>query len=149
MAKFVYRMQNILNIKEKLETQAKNEFAIASANLAREEATLETLNRRKDGYEELLKQLYLDNLDIPKITEAQNAVELLKYQIKLQQIRVKSAEKELVAARVKLRDAMVERKTHDRLKEREFEQFLADEARAENKVIDELVSYRFGQKNEE
>lgn len=149
MAKFVYRMQNILNIKEKLETQAKNEFAIASANLAREEAALETLNRRKDGYEELLKQLYLDNLDIPKITEAQNAVELLKYQIKLQQIRVKSAEKELEAARVKLRDAMVERKTHDRLKEREFEQFLADEARAENKVIDELVSYRFGQKNEE
>ena len=27
MAKFIYRMQNVLNIKERLETQAKTEYA--------------------------------------------------------------------------------------------------------------------------
>ena len=37
MARFRYRMQNILDVKEKLESQAKNEFAIANARLAEEE----------------------------------------------------------------------------------------------------------------
>ena len=34
MARFRYRMQNILNIKEKLESQAKNEYAQANMELA-------------------------------------------------------------------------------------------------------------------
>ena len=37
MAKFRYRMQNILNIKEKLEMQAKNEFAAANMELLEEQ----------------------------------------------------------------------------------------------------------------
>ena len=44
---------------------------------------------------------------------------------------------------------MQERKTHEKLKEKEFEQFLLDEAASESKEIDELVSYRHGQKKEE
>lgn len=37
MAKFIYRMQNILNIKLRLETQAKTEYAENAARLAAEE----------------------------------------------------------------------------------------------------------------
>ena len=33
MAKFVYRMQNILNIKQKLETQAKMTYSLATRNI--------------------------------------------------------------------------------------------------------------------
>ena len=40
MAKFVYKMQNILNIKMRLETQAKTEFSQASARLDEEEDKL-------------------------------------------------------------------------------------------------------------
>lgn len=36
MAKFIYRMQNILNIKLRLETQAKTEYAENAARLAAE-----------------------------------------------------------------------------------------------------------------
>ena len=47
MAKFTYRMQNILNIKYKLETQAKTAFSIAAAKLDLEEEKLEGLRHRK------------------------------------------------------------------------------------------------------
>ena len=50
MAKFLYRMQNILNIKYKLETQAKTEFSLAAAALRREEEKLENLRQRKRAY---------------------------------------------------------------------------------------------------
>ena len=51
MAKFTYKMQNILDIKYKLETQAKTAFSIAAANLNKEEEKLVVLNLRKQGYE--------------------------------------------------------------------------------------------------
>ena len=63
MAKFFYKMQNILNIKLKLETQAKNEYAVANAELAEEEEKLETFKRRKSEYENRLTELYSDKLD--------------------------------------------------------------------------------------
>ena len=40
MAKFNYKMQNILNIKMRLETQAKTEFSQAAAKAAAEEETM-------------------------------------------------------------------------------------------------------------
>ena len=43
MAKFIYRMQNILDLKEKLETQARNDYAVAQAELNEEEEKLPTL----------------------------------------------------------------------------------------------------------
>ena len=40
MAKFVYKMQSLLNIKEKLEEQAKTAFGLAKAVLNEEEEKL-------------------------------------------------------------------------------------------------------------
>ena len=144
MAKFRYRMQNILNVKEKLETQAKNEFAIAAAKVREEEEKLDALNKRVDDMILRLKELYLENLDIAEIKECEDAVELLKYHFKLQQLNLEAANRELEAARERLTEAMQERKTHEKLKEKQFEQFVKDEASKESKEIDELVSYRFG-----
>ena len=46
MAKFVYRMQNILDIKSKLEVQAKNDFAQANAQLQQEQEQLQEMVSR-------------------------------------------------------------------------------------------------------
>ena len=55
----------------------------------------------------------------------------------------------LEVKRVALAEAMQEVKTHEKLKEKEFAQFMMDEAARESKEIDELVSYRYGQSEEE
>ena len=52
MARFRYRMQSILDIKEKLEDQARQELASAQAALNGETRRLEELKARKSGYEE-------------------------------------------------------------------------------------------------
>lgn len=144
MARFRYRMQNILNVKEKLESQAKNEFAIAAAHVREEEEKLEVLNKRCEDLLEKLKDLYASDLDIPAIKEAEDGVELLKYHIKMQKLNLAAANQELEVARAKLTVAMQERKTHEKLKEKQFEEFKKEEAAKESKEIDELVSYRFG-----
>ena len=68
----------------------------------------------------------------------------MKLRIEEQQINVKHAMKNVDLARARLTEAMQERKTHDKLKEKQFEQFLLDEAAKESKEIDELVSFRYG-----
>ena len=138
-------MQNILDIKEKLETQAKNEYAVANAALAEEEEKLKALEERRQQYEERLAKLYMDDLDIKEISETADAIEILKYHKKLQEINVQKAMKQVEAAREKLQEAMQERKTHEKLKENAFEAFKLEVAAAESKEIDELVSYRHGQ----
>ena len=49
MAKFIYRMQNILNIKLRLETQAKTEYAENAARLAAEEEKNCIIWRQEDN----------------------------------------------------------------------------------------------------
>lgn len=148
MARFRYRMQNILNVKEKLETQARNEFAIASQKLRDEEEKLNTLFLRREEYEQYLKQLYEGNLDIRKINETNQAIDSMKELIEDQKIQVKYAENLLEQRRVELARAVQDVKTHEKLKEKQFAIFLQEEAAKESKEIDELVSYRYGQAEE-
>ena len=149
MARFRYRMQNILNVKEKLETQAKNEFAIAAAKEREEEEKLNALIARRDGFEADLKRLVESELDVGSIKEAEDALEVIKYHVTQQRLNLAAARQELEVARSKLTAAMQDRKMHELLKEKQFEEFKAEEAAKESKEIDELVSYRFGSADED
>lgn len=150
MAKFIYRMQNILNIKNQLEEQAKIEFAIANRSLMEEEEKLAQLRNRKAAYEAEIKRLLDDKLQLRKIRENEAAVEVMKELIAAQILQVRAAERKVEVARAKLQNAMQERKMHDRLKEKQFDEFVQEENAKESKEIDELTSYRYsiGQKDE-
>lgn len=147
MAKFQYRMQSILNIKLKMEEQAKMQFAQAQAKVNEEEAKLLKLKNRKSAYEQNLKELLLKKLDLLKIDELQNAVMRMDEYIVAQKQEVDKAYRVLEKERQKLTEVMIERKSHEKLKENAFEQFLQDLNSAEGKEVDELTSYTYGQKN--
>ena len=52
MSVFRYKMQGILDVKEKLETRAKQDFAEANNRLAEEKEKLAELQKRKAAYME-------------------------------------------------------------------------------------------------
>lgn len=143
MAKFIYTMQNILDIKYKLEEQQKTVFSLAKHKLTQEENKLEALIVKKQKYQQELKTQMQSFLNIQDIKWYENAVETMKYKIKIQSLMVKRAENELEAARVKLTEIMVDRKTHEKLKESEFEEFKNELNSIEKKEIDELVSFKY------
>jgi flagellar FliJ protein len=76
----------------------------------------------------------------------EDAVEIIKMYRQQQKLVVLQREKEVEVARVRLSEAMRERKTFEKLREKAFEAFLEEESRAEQKEVDELVSYRYGTK---
>ncbi len=141
MAKFTYKMQNILDIKYKLETQAKTSFSIAAAKLNKEEEKLEGLVQRKNAYEVRARELVEDRLDFQEIRVNRTAIETMKGAIRNQTLAVHVAERNLESARKHLQNVMIERKTHEILKDKAFEEFKKELEREESKAVDELVSF--------
>lgn len=141
MAKFIYRMQNILEIKLKMEDQAKTEFAAAKIHLDEEEEKLQFLRDRKAGYEEQGRALRRNSLKVREILENRQAIDRMDEFILLQLKNVEKAQQELDQAREKLTEAMKESKTHEKLREKAFDQFIHEENDREAKEIDELTSY--------
>jgi flagellar FliJ protein len=135
-------MQSILNIKQKLEEQAKNEFARARRALDEEEARLAALYLRKDGYLEEGRRLQSDALNVQDIIDNKNSIFIIDGYIDLQRLAVKRAEDQLEIARQKMNEAIKERKTYARLREKAFEDFLHEEKVAEMKEVDEITSYK-------
>ena len=62
MAKFVYRMQSLLDIQYQLESQAKMEFGRAQMRLNQEEDKLQVLIDRKAAYLEEGRRMRNDRL---------------------------------------------------------------------------------------
>lgn len=143
MAGFHYKMQNILNIKYKLESQAKIAFAAAAAALAEEEEKLRLLRVRRMEYEEQARELRTELLDIPRINHCQKAVDAMKELIRKQQVSVHVAQRNLEMMRRQLNEVMKDRKTHEKLRENALEEFKHELASQEMKEIDQLVSYTY------
>ncbi|MCR4961102.1 MAG: flagellar export protein FliJ [Lachnospiraceae bacterium] len=146
MARFNFRLQSVLNIRISLEEQQKMEFAAARRRLDEEEERLELLKRRKAEYEEEGRRLRDRSLNVKDIIDNETAIERIKEYIADQTERVHAAERDLETERIKLVEAVKERKTYERLREKAFEEFVAEENHKEGVENDEHNSFVYGQR---
>lgn len=149
MKKFRYGMQNILDVKYRLEEVAKGEYSVAQGLLNEELHKLDLLYEELRRYEEELTRLVSGKLDFREITFIENAIEHKKNSIKEQKRRVIAAEKAVEKARKKLNDVMTERKTHELLREKSLDEYMRELNKEESTEVDELVSFRYNGGKEE
>ena len=140
MAKFVFQLQNILEIKLQLESQAKIEYGLANQRLRQEEQALQVLITQRRTYEQRAAELVQGTIRIRDIKANKQSIDIMKSRIKAQMMVVQSAEKQVEAARLKLNEVMVERKT--------FEEFKQEVAYEENQAVNELVSFTYHTREE-
>lgn len=146
MAKFIYKMQNILDIKNKLETQEKTAFAIAVQKLRTEEERLVRIENEILGYEELIRQQNEGSINLQEWKRCNEALEYKKDERKNQIQQIKLAQKNVDIARGRLNKVMIERKTQEVLKDKAFEDFVHEVNESEKKEVDELVSFTYNDK---
>lgn len=143
MKKFKYSMENLLQIKIKLEDQVKIAYGNARLRLTMEEQKLQAMEQQKASYEDEMRKLRSEKLDITKIKQCAEAIEVMNRNIKIQISAVKEAEQRLETARIRLHNAMVERKTQEKLREKAWTEYLLEFDVEERKEIDELNSYQY------
>ena len=149
MAVFKYRMQNILDIKQKLEESAKMEFSEANARVAAEEEKLSVIEGRKLAYEKEGESLRREQLHVQEIKSNVQAISVLGGMVKDQEREVDKAKVVQEQKRLQLQEAMQERKIQEKLREHKFEEFIREENAREGKEIDELTSYVYGKRGKE
>ncbi len=148
MAKFVYKMQSLLNIKEKLEEQEKTAYGLARAVLNEEEEKLAQLVAKKNRYVEEKRQKMSELLNVIELSKLEQAIHSTELLIKDQILAVKRAEKTVALAQIRLENAMKERKIQEKLRENALEEFKKEMEAAEQQEINELVTFRFGNRKE-
>lgn len=147
MSRFRYRMQSILDLKYKTETQAKSEFGMANVELSRQEEALNSLILRRRFYFEEGKRLRESkSLPLTDIMQNDYFISCMDEAISEQKENVKKAEEAVEEKRVKLTAEMQERKIQEKLREKAFESYLADEKRAEALETDQRSSFIYGRR---
>ncbi len=147
MARFRYRMQNILDLKMKLEEQARMKYAEQRHNLDLAEQARDALVAEKERYEEESRSSVGETVTVSELRMNAERITTMKYLIADQEKVVEAENKKLEAVRARLEEVMMERKAQEKLRERAFEQFRKEELAAESKAIDELTSYVYGNKD--
>ncbi len=150
MARFVYRMQSVLNIKQQTENQTKMEFAVAQAQLNEQLDILDEYIKRKARYIQEGEELRnAESLKLQDILDNQYATAQMDVMIKQQKMVVSQFEQRVEQVRVKLTRNIQERKMQETLRERAFAEFLEQEKQEEAKENDQRTSFTYGQRQKE
>lgn len=142
MHKFKFKLEGVLSVKLRLEEQAKAAFASAMQTLNACEQRRDEAAARVKSYEAKLEELLNGVLDITEITVCRDAIRIVNEDLEEKENAVKRASNRVEMCRKNLSNAIMERKTIEKLKEKEFEDYIKEYNDEERKQIDELVSYR-------
>ena len=82
MAVFRYKLQSVLDIKQKLEEQEKIAFGLAAARLSEEQEALQNLMIRKAGYDRQARMLVEGAINVLEINACRGAIEVMKTKIR-------------------------------------------------------------------
>ena len=150
MARFVYGMQSVLNIKQQTENQTRMEFGVAQAEYNKQLEILEGYISRRERYLEEAEQLRQESsLKLQDILDNQYAVAQMDAMINQQKTVVDMFESKLEKVRVKLTRNIQERKMQEILRDRAFAEYLEEEKQEEAKENDQRSSFTYGQKQKE
>ncbi len=138
--KYKYKFQNLLNYKDTVETLKKSEYGKAINILREEENILEAYSLEK---EKVLEQIEDKNrMSIRDLRMYNNYLYKVNNDIENQNVIVLNSRRDVEKAQENLILATQEKKTFEKLKEKHFEEFLIEEKKKEDKLIDEIVTFK-------
>ena len=147
MATYKFKLQNVLNIKENIETEKKNEFGLAVQRLDTEKSRQEELRFEMQEANSIFEDETKQGIPISQLKLYADAIEYYKKRLKNQRMLVKMAEDYLESCREELIKATQEKKMIEKLKEIDHVKYLYEEQKKEDKLVDDLVSFKESQKD--
>lgn len=144
MRKFHFKLETKLRLTVQEEKQALWEFKTRQYEWQKECEFLDLLNNQLNDLWDYYRETAKSGAGIQELIIINQFVPVLKERIELQQNRVEKARILMQDAETAYLDKRMERKTLDKLKEREHQQYLLELQQEEQKLIDEVASTSFG-----
>jgi len=143
MAKFFFRLQDFLDLRERIEEQKKQEYGLAVAKLEKEKQIKEALLREKDDSVNSFRSQIQTRIQPYQFRIHNDYIEWLKKRIIEQEKIIEIARQQAEEKRLELVEAMKNKRMLEKLREKELAEFFREENIAQQKVLDEIVSYRY------
>lgn len=137
---YKYKMQNILDLKSDIEEQKKEEFGSAMFLLNHEEEILSAINKEKISAIER-KELEKMHFNINRLKQYTLYLKMIDQRIEEQEIRVEEQRKMVLEKKEEMLEARKETKAFEKLKEHDYEEFMEEEKKTEEKTIDSIVTF--------
>ncbi|NLV76422.1 MAG: flagellar export protein FliJ [Tissierellia bacterium] len=134
-------MEKVLNYKKTLEDYKKSQYGIAQKKLFDEEDKLAKFNKYKNIVKNEKNQTVIKT-NIGNLAMYNNYINDLSRKIKSQEQIVNKTRKDAEEAKEEMITAVKEKKIFEKLKEQEYEEYLYQLKRDEEKQTDAIVSYK-------
>lgn len=143
---FKFKLASVLSLKEKVEESKKRELGVAT--LYKERLLHEKLQLIKKKEEALqgVKSHNSQFVDLQSMRAFNTYHTYIEHAIETKNKEVQVAQKKIEEKREALLDAVKERKILDNLKEIQNEVFMEEEKREEQRILDDIVTYKYGKK---
>ena len=137
---YSFKLEKVLNYKENIENFKKVEYGNVNQKLISAEERLENFYLHKN---KLLteKNETISNISIANLKLYNDYLQDILTNIENQEDVIIEIKKELEKAKEELLVAMQERKSFEKLKENDYNEFLSESKKKEDKVIDGIVTF--------
>ena len=142
MKPFRFRLQTLLNVAQQHERGIKHEFARLQNHEHEIQTHLEATARNWMDWEERLRQTQQGHLDIERVKAHLQVVKMLQQRINQCRVELETARQMTAQIQKQLTEAARERRTLERLREKQHTEHTAARAAEEVKITDDLVSAR-------
>lgn len=138
---FKFRMQKILDLKEKEEDNKKNEVAVILKEISDKKIEIHNYVTQREEEKENRKKLNQAGCSVTKILDVNNYIQYIEQSIDLANEELRQLERRLKIKQDEYLEARKEKKSFEKLKEKDHEKYKMWEAKEEEKVIDQIVTY--------
>ena len=143
MRRFKFRLQSVLNIKEKkLEDERLKLGEIISTLEAQKDVLLELSDKKENLKNRLNATLENSILDIQFVVDHKNYLERLEQDIKTQFEIIKKTQIQLEEQQIQVNEAYKEVKVLEKLKEKQYKNFLFEYEQNQIKELDDITNSR-------
>lgn len=144
MGKFSFRLQPLLNVKSQMEDSLKNELGKAVRKLEKEKRKLAEMEDERENCINQLTSGTSTGITVEEIIKYNNYLSFLNEKIAEQKEYITQLQKNVDIIRERLLKTMQERKILDKLKEHKYENFLYENGREEQRLLDEAAGNKYG-----
>ena len=138
---FRFKLQRVLDLKLKQEDEKKNQIATLIQAIKTKEDELEALISEKKQKEFSLNDNRKRGISILEIRNINQYLLFLDKKINTLRFEISSLESKKKKKRLEYLELQKERKTFEKLKEKDYEKYLYNEKKEEEKMIDQIVTF--------
>lgn len=142
MAVYKFKLQKLLDFKISMEEEKKNELSLAMKRLEEEKNRLSQLKEKQNEMNNTFKEKTSLGMAVNELKLLANYIDYYKRSVKEQRIKIKMAEDYLSSCREELIKVTQEKKMMEKLKEIDYKKYLYGEQKKEEKLVDDLVSFK-------